>query len=70
MYVYGSYDNVTLQINWKIRTYSSTHSFEVDITEPFEYLKFMGGWAGNNIRLIAIKGRRSTLIFNTPPEGQ
>ncbi len=66
MYVYGSYDNVTYKLIGQIRTYSFT-SFEVDITEPFEYLKFDGGWAGNNIRLIAIKGRRSTLIFNTPP---
>lgn len=66
MYVYGSYDNVTYKLIGQIKTYSST-SFEIDITEPFEYLKFNGGWVGNNIRLIAIKSKRSSLIFNTPP---
>lgn len=66
MYVYGSYDNVTYKLIGQISTRSST-VFDVKIEEPFEYLKFNGGWSGNVIHLIAIRGKRSSLIFNTPP---
>ena len=66
MYVYGSYDNIDYT-QLKYFSSRSAAEFEVLIEEPFEYLKFNGGWAGNNIRLIAIKGEKGKITFNTPP---
>jgi hypothetical protein len=66
MYVYGSYDNIDYA-QLKYFSSRSAAEFEVLIEEPFEYLKFNGGWVGNNIRLIAIKGEKGKITFNTPP---
>ena len=66
MYVYGSYDNIDYT-QLKYFSSRSAAEFEVLIDEPFEYLRFNGGWVGNNIRLIAIKSEKAEITFTVPP---